>query len=79
MQTFSDIIEAFGVAVVARILKLEESHVRTMKARDSIPPEYWGPLLEEAPNFGITDLDYRQFQRLREARFSSPLPEQQPS
>jgi hypothetical protein len=71
MRTFSDVIEAFGVAVVADILKLEESHVRVMKTRESIPPEYWGALLEAAPRRGIRGLDYEKLRRLRRARFES--------
>jgi hypothetical protein len=69
MRTFAEVIDAFGVAVVAKMLDLEESHVRTMKARNSIPPEYWGQLIEEAPKHGIVGLDYRKFRRLRQSRF----------
>lgn len=69
MNTFSDIIDAFGIAVVAEILGIEESHVRVMKARDSIPPEYWGVLIEQAVKRGIKGLDYRRLRRLRAVRF----------
>jgi hypothetical protein len=70
MNTFADVIDAFGVPVVAKTLRLDESHVRTMKARNSIPPEYWGLLLELAEGRGIEGLDYRKFRRLRKARFA---------
>lgn len=80
MKTFAAIIDAFGVpdgppagkgvAIIAKALRLDESHVRTMKARNSIPPEYWGALIELADDLGIEGLDYKKFRQLREARFS---------
>lgn len=69
MKTFCTIIDTFGVPVVATILGLDESHVRTMKARDSIPAEYWGALLEEASRKNIRGLTWKTFKELRERRF----------
>jgi hypothetical protein len=46
MLTFRDIIEEFGIKRLAEAFGVAESHVRTMKARDSIPPLYWGFLTE---------------------------------
>jgi hypothetical protein len=80
MKTFADIIDAFGepdgppakrgVAVVAKVLRIDESHVRTMKARNSIPPEYWSRLVEKAAAHGV-DLDYQKLHRLRDVRYQS--------
>lgn len=77
-SSFSEVIDAFatnepirtGPSVVAEIIKKEESHVRTMKARDSIPPEYWGALIDEASRRGIQGLTHRVFLDLRAARFA---------
>lgn len=71
MRSFSEIIDKFGAAVLARILKVDESHVRTMKARDSIPPEYWGPVVDNAPEYGIEGLDHHKLRRLRKSRFAN--------
>lgn len=70
MKSFADIIEAFGSGVVAEILGLQDSHVRTMKARDSIPPEHWGRLVEEAPLRGVAGVDWKMLSDLRAKRFS---------
>jgi hypothetical protein len=67
---FSEIIDAFGVSAVAEVINKDESHVRTMKARDSIPPEYWGLLVEAAPSKGIEGLNYDVFVGLRSKRFA---------
>ena len=69
MRTFSEIIDAFGVPVVAEVLSLPESHVRTMKARDSIAPEYWEALIEAAPKHGVRGLDYKRLHKIRAERF----------
>lgn len=49
MDSFSDVIDALGIAVAAEVLGLSESHVRTMKARDSIPPIYFKRLVVSDP------------------------------
>lgn len=49
MTTFSDIIDSYGAKALADLLGVSESHVRTMKARDSIPPEYWPAILAKPP------------------------------
>lgn len=69
MTCFRDIIAAFGTPVVAQILGVPESHVRTMKARDSIPAEYWGPLIEQAPGRGVGRLDWAELREMRARRF----------
>lgn len=53
-RTFSDIIELFGVGAFAAAIGKPESHVRAMKARDSVPPDYWPQLIEAAPRHGVS-------------------------
>lgn len=74
MQTFTDLIDAFGVAALAKMLGVAESHVRTMKARDSVPPEYWGVLIEKATERGIEGVTYQALRGLRTRRFAPPEP-----
>jgi hypothetical protein len=57
MDTFSDIIDAFGIKRLAELLGTSESHVRTMKARDSIPPEYWPAIIANPPEGSVLTFD----------------------
>jgi len=50
MNTFSDIIDAYGVRKLADLLGIADSHVRTMKARDSIPVEHWAAIISSPPD-----------------------------
>lgn len=70
MESFQGIIDHFGEGRIAEALGVAASHVRTMRARNSIPPEYWGKLaaLDE-------DLSYELLVKLREERF---LPQRHP-
>ncbi len=55
MNSFKQIIDAFTIKSLAEILGVAESHVRTMRARGSIPPEYWSKIIELAPsNIGVS-------------------------
>ena len=52
--TRSDVIRALGDPPgFAKAIGVAESHARTMKARDSIPPEYWQALVAAAAAQGI--------------------------
>ena len=54
MESFSDVIRALGEPPgFAKAVGVAESHARTMKARDSIPPEYWQALVAAAEARGI--------------------------
>ncbi|MEZ2410510.1 hypothetical protein [Bosea sp. UNC402CLCol] len=70
MHSFASVIDAFGVKVVAELLGVKESHVRVMKTRGSIPAEYWGLLIEAAPEHGISGVDYPLFRQLRSQKFA---------
>ena len=69
MMTFSKLIEEVTVPALATLLGVDESHVRTMKARESIPPEYWGLIIESAPQ--QLDLTYSKLRAMRRERFAS--------
>lgn len=72
MKTFAAIIEAFRVESMAKVLKIPEQHVRVLRHRNSIPPEYWGQLIEAAPKYGITGLSWRRLKSMRDRRFAEP-------
>lgn len=58
-ETFCQIIEIIGHTRLAGILGTTESHVRVMKARNSIPLEKWTALLEgwPFPENSLTEID----------------------
>ncbi len=72
MRTFDDIIGVIGTAKLAEVLGLAESHARVMKARHSIPPEYWGVLIQQAPALGIADLTIDELLEARAALRRGP-------
>jgi hypothetical protein len=49
MESFREIIDAFGVARLSVLLGIAQSHVRTMKVRNVIPPQYWRKIIEAWP------------------------------
>jgi len=70
-MTFSGVIEAIGVPEFARATNTTESHVRVMKTRNSIPPEYWDDLIDEATRRGLKEVTYRRLVQLRQSRFNN--------
>ncbi len=52
MNSFSAVIDAFG-GRFAEAIGVEESHARTMKARDSIPSTRWIATVDAAQRFGV--------------------------
>lgn len=71
MRNFSALIDDFGVPELATLLSVDESHVRTMKARDSVPAIYWGPMIEAASKRGIRGVTWKALKALRDSRFSA--------
>lgn len=71
MDSFASVIDAFGVKVLAELIGVKESHVRVMKARGSIPAEYWGVLIEAARDRGVDGIDFALLRRLRSEKFST--------
>lgn len=79
MQSFQDLIDKFGVPRLAAILGIGESHVRVMKTRNSIPPEYWGTIVDHRVEAGLDDIDLARLHRLRKERFEAPSPPPAPA
>jgi cellulase/cellobiase CelA1 len=52
MNSFSAVIEAFS-GRFAEAIGVEESHARTMKARDSIPSTRWMATVDAAQKLGV--------------------------
>ncbi len=72
MESFSELIDKLGVGRLAVVLDVDESHLRTMKARDSVPPEYWGPIIDEARAQRVAGVDWKSLKALRTERFPTP-------
>jgi len=68
MRTFNELIDAFGVPTLVKLLRIPDTHVRTLKARDSVPTEYWPKLIEAAPKHDIQGIDYPALLRMRDRR-----------
>ena len=75
MLTFKDIIDAFTAKRLAEIFGVPESHVRTMRARDSIPPEYWRDVVTNAPDEIKNHVSFDTLWTLRKERFGKTHPE----
>ena len=69
MKTFREIIDAFGISPLASALGVDESHMRVMRTRDSIPPKYWRALLECERPEALHGLTLAILDDLYEARF----------
>lgn len=56
MNSFAEVIDRLGIGPTSAALGLKDSHVRTLKARDSIPPTYFGALVasEAGKQHGLT-------------------------
>lgn len=69
MDSFRSIIDALGTGTISNAIGVPESHVRTMRARDSIPLVYWFDLVEKYPQITIEKL-----RGLRAGRFEETTP-----
>jgi hypothetical protein len=75
MNSFSDVIDALGVAKASEILGIPENHVRTLKARNSIPAGYFKRLVDSAEGqaAGLSfDLLYRLHDEILDRRGKPP-------
>lgn len=69
MKSFSELIDKFGGApAFADKIGIPASHARTMKARDSIPPEHWPAVIAAAQVSGDEPITMEQLLMLRAAR-----------
>lgn len=53
MNSFTEVIAAFGHRRFADAVGVEESHARAMKSRNSIPSTRWVATVEAAERLGI--------------------------
>ncbi|WP_029002771.1 hypothetical protein [Azorhizobium doebereinerae] len=63
MDTFAKVFELLGDSA-AETLGVEAGHLRTMKARGSIPPEYWAKVQQAICAKGET-ISLEQLQEMR--------------
>jgi hypothetical protein len=63
MNTFTDIIKAFD-GKFAEALGVKDSHVRTMKARDSIPYTRWADTVDAAQRMQVPGVTLELLARL---------------
>lgn len=69
MDTFSDIITAFGgPAAFGRAIGIKPGHAGAMKTRDSIPDQYWTATVEAADAHGIDDVTLENLARISAKR-----------
>jgi hypothetical protein len=67
MNSFSAIIDAFD-GRFAEAIGVEESHARTMKARDSIPSTRWMATVNAAQQLGVSGVTLDLLARLEEEK-----------
>lgn len=66
MNTFSQLIdECGGAPIVSGALGIPDSHVRTMKARNSIPVEYWERVIDLAAAQGVEGVTFKRLLAMR--------------
>jgi hypothetical protein len=66
METFGAIIDAFGgTSAFGQAIGIPDSHARTMKARDSIPPEHWDRLVKAAMERDIEGISFKRLTEIR--------------
>lgn len=65
MESFAAVIDAFGgPGPFQRATGISDGHARTMKARESIPPEYWPEIVAAAAREGIPGITFETLARL---------------
>jgi hypothetical protein len=70
MLSFAEIIDQFGGgAAFGRAIGISDGHARVMKARDSIPAEYWPTVVEQADIRGIGGIDHETLTNLYARRW----------
>ena len=67
MQSFRELIDLIGVGPLSEMIGAERRHVHTMRARNSIPPEFWCALIDKAPEGLRGAVTFEVLQKLREA------------
>lgn len=73
MDSFSAVIDALGgAASFGEGIGVSDSHARTMKARDSIPPAYWEKTVALAVLRGVQGVSFALLARLSARRSPQP-------
>jgi hypothetical protein len=68
MESFAALIDSFGGPLAfAEATGLKDSHVRTMKTRNSIPAEHWPVVVEAAADRNVAGVTYEVLTKLRAA------------
>ncbi|WP_024516797.1 hypothetical protein [Bradyrhizobium sp. Tv2a-2] len=70
MDSFSEIIDAFH-GQFAEAIGIEESHARTMRARNSIPSTRWQATVDAAHRLQIQGVTLEVLARLEAAKIRS--------
>lgn len=72
MQSFSDVIAAFGGVVPFRdALGLPDVNARQMKQRDSIPAYYWPRVVKEATSRKLKGVTLENLARIAQEKFEN--------
>jgi hypothetical protein len=58
MNSFREIIAAYGAPNLAKILGVPRTHVHVMRLRNSIPPAYWRVLVEAPAPGGMPPVTF---------------------
>jgi hypothetical protein len=69
INDFSTLIDRLGVEQTARACRTNEGHVRAMKTRRSISPDYWPPIITLAARRRLPGVDWSFLSALRRKRF----------
>lgn len=69
MESFQSVIEALGgPPSFAEAIGVTENHARVMKSRNSIPAEYWHPIVLAAQAKGLADITHEALARIAAAK-----------
>ena len=69
MESFQAVIEALGGPPnFAAAIRVTVNHARVMKSRNSIPAEYWHPVVEAAAAKGIPEITHETLAKLAARR-----------
>ena len=69
-MSFKSVIDEIGIAALSSLLGVPDSHVRTMKARDSIPPRYWSQIAEEGRRRGSDAMTFEALSLMHAERYA---------
>jgi hypothetical protein len=81
MQTFVEVIDALGgPTAVAAAIGTTQQNVTNMKARNSIPANFWKPLVEAAHERGKSEITLDLLAQIAHVRSAPPpLPPSPPA